>query len=160
MFYPQSTEPIQAAAPARALIGNGRIREAIRDDDLALIEGRKNPLLDVLRPGCKHQQQLDNRSDLFVGWVEQDAPDLLADGCAAGFHGFEHRPPLAAQTLRQHASLRAFAAAIGAFKSDEQAPLAWGAPNRRHSAGPFSDPPRLPSSRFDCKAAISTRDGR
>ena len=100
------------------------MEESVKRSEMTIlpcVERRQNPLLDILRARREHQQQLRDRRQFLVGGIEQNAADLLADGRAARFHGFEHRPPFAAQALGQHASLRAFAAAVGPFEGDEEA---------------------------------------
>src|ERR1700735_29012 len=111
------------------------------------MERGQNPLFDILRAGGEHQQQLGGGGEFFVGGIEQNAPNLLADGRSARLDAFQYVAPLIAQPLGQHAGLSALTAAVGSFKGDEESLPTAVAASRRHSAGPFSDPPTLPSLR-------------
>ena len=80
---------------------------------------RQNPLLHVLRPRREHQQQLRGGPQFAIGRIEQHAPDLHADGRAAGLRRFQHLAPPLPQPRGQQAELRRFAAALRPFKGEK-----------------------------------------
>src|SRR6266545_4300961 len=79
---------VAAEAAANPLVGEGGVHEAVAQDGGATVERRPDHLLDVLRAGGGEQQRLGPRVEV-VGdrVVEQDRPDPLADGGAAGLPG-------------------------------------------------------------------------
>ena len=111
------------AAPA-ALVDQRGIGPAVREHDFPFGQRRPHQLVHGLRARCEIEQQFRGGAQLLVLRVQQNAADLHADGRA---RQAPHSPPQLAgraQTLAQQAHLRALAAAVYAFKSDEQTIIA------------------------------------
>ena len=105
-------------APA-ALIDERGIRRSGPRARFPRGQRRQHHFVDALRARGEVEQQLRGRAQFLVLRVQQNAADLHADGRAAGLGILHHGPAGGAQTLAQQAHLRAFAAAVDAFKSDE-----------------------------------------
>ena len=155
-----SSTRFDAKTAAGALIGDGRIREAVRKHDLAFARapagstarrfGRARRTSAAVRwwrtvPGSRDRAGCGGSA---VRSACRRAPTLSA-----------HHSPSLRSRARQHPHLRALAAAVGPFEGDEEA-AARGRLSRRHSAGPFSDPPRLRAWRSGCRAAAGRKDDR
>src|SRR5260370_5850638 len=72
-------------APAFALISKSGIGEAVRENDLAFLERRQDPLLDILRARREHQQQFSSGAELLICGIQKNAADLPPDRPAARF---------------------------------------------------------------------------
>ena len=105
----------------RALVGEGRRDEPVRQHQFPPAQGGPDALLDKLAAAGHVQQHLAAEGHVVVGVVEEDLADPFADGGAARFADFAggHVPVLAKG--QQSPELRALARAVGAFKGDELA---------------------------------------
>ena len=106
---------------AIALVGDGRIGEAVRQNDAAPGQRGKDQLVHILRAAGKHEQKFGGGCEFLVRGIEQNAADLLADAPAAGLRGFDYCLPVRAEAFGEHAHLGRFAAAVEAFEGDEEA---------------------------------------
>ena len=103
-----------------SLIGDRRIGEAVRHYNFSFSERRQYGLLDILSARREHQEQFRYRPQFVIRGIEQDAADLLADGCAAGLRRLEHRIAIAPKMRSQEPGLGAFAAPVRSLKRDEE----------------------------------------
>jgi hypothetical protein len=110
----------QSQTAARALIGDGRIGEAIRDHDLPSSSAGRIHCSTFWARAANISSSSAVGLSSRIGRIEQNAPDLLADGVPPG-STLSSTAGLRAQTFGQHAGLGAFAAAVGPFEGDEEA---------------------------------------
>ena len=115
---------LAAQSPSRALVGLGRIREAITKHDAPLSQCGQNHFLNVLGTGGKHQSHFGQWREAGSRGVQQHFANLLAGGSAAGFARDSDGNAMGPQRTGQFLDLRALAAAIEAFKRNKLP--AWG----------------------------------
>src|ERR1022692_2943300 len=120
-------------APA-ALIDQRRIGEPVRKHDLARGQGRHDPLIHVLRAAGEIQQHLRGGSQLLIGRIQQNAPDLDANARAARFGRLQHVAAARSQALGQQPHLGGLPRTVHAFKCKEQAPFPHSEPSLSYRA--------------------------
>lgn len=104
-----------------ALIGAGRIGEAVADDDAAPVERGADARCDVLRAVGGEKEGFGPVGERFLGaGIQQEASDFGAHGGAAGFPGQDDLPVPGSQSFKKFDGLGRFPTAVNAFKRDEK----------------------------------------
>lgn len=113
---------IQVEAAAVGLVGEGRIVEAVAEDDVTLGEGGADDFVDELCAAGVEEEEFGLRAHgvVLVAMLEGVA-DFFADGCSSGFTEGEDVVAEGAEVLGQALYLGGFTAAFGAFERDEEA---------------------------------------
>ena len=104
---------------AVALIGHGRIGEAVRDHPLAFRQGRTHPRLQVLTARGEVQQRLGHRLPAPGLAGNQELADLLGARAAARLPGLDHLKAEVSQGFGEQADLGRLAGPFPAFEGDE-----------------------------------------
>lgn len=110
-FAPQSS--------SSALVGLGRIREAVAKHHASFRECRQNHLVNVLSAGGEHQSHLGEWREAGSRRVQQHVADLFAGTGATRFPCDGDGDAVGTQGTSQFLDLRALAAAIEAFERNE-----------------------------------------
>jgi hypothetical protein len=106
---------------AVALIGTGRIGEAVADDDAASFEDGTDERRDVLRSIGGEKKGLGAVGERFVSArVKQQAPNFDAHIRAAGFTGQNDIVTIGAQSFKKFDGLSRFPRAVNTFERDEK----------------------------------------
>src|SRR5690242_11459205 len=108
-------------ATAVALVGHGRVGEAVGEHYLTCLERGLYALFDVLGAGGEIEQDLGAGAELLICRIEEDGSDLAPDAGASGFGCLDHLASFGAEPLGEQAQLGGFAAAVGAFEVEEEA---------------------------------------
>ncbi len=114
----QLAEQFEIEAAPVALVGSGRIRIAIRDNNLSSLKSGPELFAHVLRTIGEHQQQ-------FGGYIQRDGG--IEENRANGFTGARtarlmrdrYAPAVFAQRVAKDRGLRCLAASFDAFERDE-----------------------------------------
>ena len=112
---------VAAEAPREALVGVGRVEEAVADDDGPAVEGRAHDLCDELGARRLEEEQLAGRVHRLGLGVEQERADALAQGGAAGLAQADHLVPRRAQGVAQKRALGGLARAVDPLERHEHA---------------------------------------
>ncbi len=106
---------------AMALIGAGRIGEAVTDDDPTPFERGADARGDVLRAVGGEKKGFSAVGERFVGaGIEQEAPDFDAHVRTAGFTGQNDFAAFGPQSFKKFDGLGRFPTAVNAFERDEK----------------------------------------
>ena len=105
-------------AAAGALVGEGRIGEAVAQDDLAALERRRDDALDVVAPRREHEQRL---GDAVHRLVQEQLAQRLRERRAARLAGADDALAARAQPLGERRDVGRLAGAVDAFEGDEAA---------------------------------------
>ena len=108
---------------ADTLIGNGGVRESVTEHYFCGFEGRANRLVDELRAGRKHQEQLCPGGNVRMGGIEDDRPDILTEPGATRLAGPQDVTSAIAKPLLEAVGQSGFAGALAALEGDEPAAL-------------------------------------
>jgi hypothetical protein len=115
----QGSHGLEPQLTARALVGERRVDEAVRDHPGAAPEGRADDLVDDLRPRGGVEQRLGAGADRPGAVREDERTHLLAEGRPARLPALDHLPPLGPKARREPPGLRRLAHAVQAFEGDE-----------------------------------------
>ena len=121
-------------APGRALIGEGRIGEAIGDHPVAPRQRRPDGGGEMVAPRRRYQQRFADRVPALRLALDQQFADCLGAGSAAGLARCQRRDPGAVQRLDEKAKLSGLAGALAALEGDEAAAAQCLAPQIRYPA--------------------------
>ena len=112
---------LRAKLASSALVGFGRIRPAIAQQQLARGQRRLHDLGDGLGAVGEHHGQLGARRQRHArAGFEQELPDTIAEGGSAGLAHLPHRQLALPQHLGKAAQLRRLTRAVQPLKADEK----------------------------------------
>ena len=118
---------LRGHAPARPLIGVGRIREAVAKHPAAGAQGRLDVIREMHRASRKHQQQLGRRRQRFVrAAVSTRSRICSASGVPPGSRVTTCAMPALGKGLREPCNLSGLADALDSLDGEETAPSAHG----------------------------------
>ena len=139
-------------AAARALIGDGRVGVAIREDDVARLERGADERAYVLRAVGGVEEKFGERVYLLL-CVEHELADARAERRAAGLARRDDLAAAQAQLAGEHAQLCGLAAPVDALEGDES----WG---QDFLVSPFRlAPVRSERSAFRAARRLASRVG-
>ena len=119
-------EPGRGPSPP-ALVGQGRIREAIAYDPGSRLERRPDSGVQMLRTGREHEQGLDIGGQCAMVAIQYPAPNLLTELGAARLPRQQQIDAAGSQMAFDGREARRFADAFGPFDRDECAAPHWAA---------------------------------
>jgi hypothetical protein len=104
-----------------ALIHGRGVQEAIRNNNLALLEGRNNDLANELSSAGGKEQQFGLRDHCVpLGRVLQQVPDALADWRSARFADHDRPFAFGREPFAKQVDLGALAASLSPLEADEE----------------------------------------
>ena len=112
---------LHCKAPGGALVGEGRVGEAIAHDEFPRLESRPHHLAQVLGPVGKIEPQLALGTQTVVLRAQDDPADLFPDGGRAGLTRENALVTFATKSLRQPRGLSRLPGSFDAFESNEYA---------------------------------------
>ena len=118
---------VDAKAPGEALVGEGRVDEAVEHEHAAVRQRRQEHAVDELGAGGRVQERLGPRRQLGRAVQQEVAHRLAGRGTAgladdgAGCSDGADRQPAGGEALAEQRRLRALAAAVAAFEGDQHA---------------------------------------
>ena len=124
-FQISAQDPVQlqhrpaAEFATTALIGFRRVGEAVAEHHAAFGERGLNDFCNVLRARGEHQSQLSQRGQAGGPSVEQNVSDFFSHGGSTRLARNHHGKVMGSQHIGELFQLRALAATIQAFHSDE-----------------------------------------
>ena len=127
-------DELRAELAAATLVGLGRVRKSIAENDFASGEGGLNHLSDGLGAIGEHQGQLGHGREGGGAGIEQQSADAVARGGAAGLAGNDGVQAAPLDPCGQALDLRGFTGPVKTFERDEKtarhgvslSPAEWG----------------------------------
>jgi len=118
----QGGERIKRNFPAVALVGEGRIGEAVGDHPCPLRQRRLDQSGHMIAPGGDQQQGLPDRIPALALAFEQQSPDRFRTRRSAGLAGRASRNPRPRECGDEQPDLGRLAGALAPLDGDEPAP--------------------------------------
>jgi hypothetical protein len=109
---------VEGLAAAATLIREGRIGEAVAEDDLAARERRRDDALHMVSSGREDEQRL---GDAVHRLLQHQPAQMLGENGAAGLAGAEHGVPARPKRLRKRLDVGRLARPVDALEGDEAA---------------------------------------
>lgn len=109
-----------AKLAASALVGFGRVGEAVTQDNVAAIKRGQDDLRYRLRTVREHETQLGSRRKGSGAGIEQEGADAVTDGGSAGLTGGRNGPPMLLKPICQLAKLSGLARSVEPLEGDKE----------------------------------------